>query len=107
MPQLAYQSMLPHTHTRLTTLRPQELDNCDDSAAADILCFRPPGQAVDVAVIETMESDRKLKYHRIWQWADRAISGQELFPDTPDIDRVLEVSTLNMLEIILHVVECG
>ncbi len=33
-----------------------------------------------------------MKYHRVWQWANRAINNRELFPDTPDIDRVLEVS---------------
>lgn len=33
---------------------------------------------------------------KVWQWADRASSSQELFPDTPDIDRVLEVGTLTL-----------
>ena len=45
-------------------------------------------------LIETYESKRRLKYHRVWQWADKAINNHELFPDTPDVDTVLEVGYL-------------
>ena len=47
-------------------------------------------------LVETYESKRRLKYHRVWQWADKAINNHELFPDTPDVDTVLEVGYLSV-----------
>ena len=55
--------------------------------------------------IEAYENHRRLKYHRVWQWADRAITNHELFPDTPDVDTVLEVRPLTHLVIHLKFVE--
>ena len=56
-----------------------------------LFIYRLGGKPVDEESIEKYESRRKLKYHRVWQWADKAINNRELFPDTPDVDTVLEV----------------